>query len=390
MQGDFQILLDSLRTGQTSTGPTLLCVCPNSKAVVDAAVSVFAAENIPLLFVATLNQVDTDGGYTGWTPLLFRGYVEEQIQRTGNTSSVFLCLDHGGPWKKRTHQRQYESESDCMSAVQNSIEACVQAGYTVFHIDATGHPSGAPAAKSTEALVDETIALQGFAESISDRQLFFEVGTREDGLGHAALGIFEDFLHRYDSTVRNNNLAQATFVVGDVGTNLRDTRADELRIRHMVALARKHGALLKAHYSDDIINKSSFPRLGVGAANIGPGLSGVEYSALHSLYKLDTAMSRREQHPLDIAIISALERAGYWGELVGEDADSFRTTPANIPVLGYAARYVWQDSDVDGERNELYERVAVAVDAGSLVNDALEAYLKDYISAFRLDNLQVR
>ena len=44
---------------------TLLAVCPNSEAVLEAAVKVAAANNMPMLFAATLNQVDRDGGYTG-------------------------------------------------------------------------------------------------------------------------------------------------------------------------------------------------------------------------------------------------------------------------------------------------------------------------------------
>lgn len=47
---------------------TLLTVCPNSDAVLEAAIKVAAASNMPMLFAATLNQVDRDGGYTalGW------------------------------------------------------------------------------------------------------------------------------------------------------------------------------------------------------------------------------------------------------------------------------------------------------------------------------------
>ncbi|MCS7260370.1 MAG: class II D-tagatose-bisphosphate aldolase, non-catalytic subunit, partial [Anaerolineae bacterium] len=59
---------------------TLLAACPNSAAVLEAAVKVAAANNLPMLFAATLNQVDRDGGYTGWTPQTFvtaiRHYAE--------------------------------------------------------------------------------------------------------------------------------------------------------------------------------------------------------------------------------------------------------------------------------------------------------------------------
>jgi D-tagatose-1,6-bisphosphate aldolase subunit GatZ/KbaZ len=50
---------------------SLLAACPNSAAVLEAAVLVAARNNVPMLFAATLNQVDRDGGYTGWTPAQF-------------------------------------------------------------------------------------------------------------------------------------------------------------------------------------------------------------------------------------------------------------------------------------------------------------------------------
>ena len=58
---------------------TLLAVCPNSDAVLEAAIKVAAANNTPMLFAATLNQVDRDGGYTGWTP---RSFVARMPQNT--------------------------------------------------------------------------------------------------------------------------------------------------------------------------------------------------------------------------------------------------------------------------------------------------------------------
>ena len=60
-----------------SASITLLAVCPNSEAVLEAAVKTAAACQAPMLFAATLNQVDTDGGYTGWTPAAFVRKMED-------------------------------------------------------------------------------------------------------------------------------------------------------------------------------------------------------------------------------------------------------------------------------------------------------------------------
>ena len=50
---------------ETGYAPTLLAVCPNSKAVLEAAILAASRNYTPMLFAATLNQVDRDGGYTG-------------------------------------------------------------------------------------------------------------------------------------------------------------------------------------------------------------------------------------------------------------------------------------------------------------------------------------
>ncbi len=50
---------------------TLLAICPNSEAVLEAAILSALRNNAPMLFAATLNQVDRDKGYTGWTQLEF-------------------------------------------------------------------------------------------------------------------------------------------------------------------------------------------------------------------------------------------------------------------------------------------------------------------------------
>lgn len=381
---DFEPLFQSLTAKPPGHRPTLLCVCPNSSAVVDAATSIFAKENIPLFFVATLNQVDTDGGYTGWTPSQLAEYVDQKQRATGRANPVYLCLDHGGPWKKHTHHQLHSSHAECLHAVKDSIRACVIAGYSLLHLDATGTPPGSEPTDDTDSLVDLTLELQSFAESISTHPLHFEVGTREDGLGSEAVDLFASFVNTYSQECTRTNLSQPAFYVGDIGTTLKDAQADESRIDPMVAISSQHNALLKAHYSDDIINKSSFPKLGVGAANIGPGLSGIEHAAVRSLFKFD-----RDQpsiHPFDKAAIHAIRKHDA-SSLPEINAAAYPQNPNDVARVGYAVRYVWNDPDVAAARAELYARVSDRVDPGKIVNLQLEDYLKNYIDAFRLNEI---
>ena len=56
---------------QTGVKRTIFAVCPNSIAVIKASFRSAKRNNAPIYFAATLNQVDSDGGYTGLTQKQF-------------------------------------------------------------------------------------------------------------------------------------------------------------------------------------------------------------------------------------------------------------------------------------------------------------------------------
>ena len=128
-------LLDLRRSGQAQV--TLLAVCPNSAAVLEAAVKVAAENGAPMLLAATLNQVDLDGGYTGWSPSAFVQRTHQLAVAHGCEGSVYACLDHGGPWLKDSHAQRGLSLDETMAEVKLSLTACIEAGYQLLHMDPT-------------------------------------------------------------------------------------------------------------------------------------------------------------------------------------------------------------------------------------------------------------
>ncbi|HNY15544.1 MAG TPA: class II D-tagatose-bisphosphate aldolase, non-catalytic subunit, partial [Bacteroidales bacterium] len=64
-----EFLLEGIRSLEATTGikRTIFAACPNSLAVIRAALKSAKRNNSPIKFAATLNQVDDDGGYTGLT-----------------------------------------------------------------------------------------------------------------------------------------------------------------------------------------------------------------------------------------------------------------------------------------------------------------------------------
>lgn len=79
---------------------TLLAVCPNSENVLKAALRAAKRTHAPIKFAATLNQVDIDGGYTGWTQYDLVRKIKEQSYSIGYSGPIIVAVDHGGPWLK--------------------------------------------------------------------------------------------------------------------------------------------------------------------------------------------------------------------------------------------------------------------------------------------------
>ncbi len=377
---------------------TLLAVCPNSEAVTRAALQAAQDANAPLLFAATLNQVDRDGGYTGWTPTALAEFVRAETERMGLDGPVLLGLDHGGPWAKDTHRRDDLDYEATMTAVKRSITACVEAGYDLLHLDPTVDrrlPSGTPV--PIDAIVERTVELMRHAEAArraADRPpLTYEVGTEEVSGGLQSEDRFRSFLDQLDEALRAHDLPPPTFVVGDVGTTLAGEGFDADRARRLTAAATDRvGALLKGHYTDDVTTPESYPLSGMGGANVGPGLSAVETNALRELASL-------EQHlGTDSGFVEALRDAvvdsGRWRKWLTpeEEERDFGDLPEERRrwLVDTGSRYVWTHPAVEAARERLYENVAPYRNAEAYVQWRLKTAILRYMHAFNLIDLNDR
>ena len=74
-------------------------ICSAHPIVIEAALRhALAHDDAMVLFEATCNQVNQDGGYTGMTPAEFVVYVHELAQSTGfGAARIVLGGDHLGP-----------------------------------------------------------------------------------------------------------------------------------------------------------------------------------------------------------------------------------------------------------------------------------------------------
>lgn len=378
---------------------TLLAACPNSAAVLEAAVLTAARNGMPMLFAATLNQVDLDGGYTGWTPAAFAAAIEQARAKYGCTTPLLACLDHGGPWLKDRHTADGLSLDATMQAVRDSLTACIEAGYALLHIDPTVDrtlPADAPV--PIESVVERTVDLMAHAERERARlgapPIAYEVGTEEVHGGLVDMSNFTHFLSALEQGLQGVGLSDVwpAFIVGKVGTDLHTSFFDPASAEQLYDLVAPRGSLVKGHYTDWVENPEAYPATGMGGANVGPEFTTAEYLALRELSAREADMLRggsRRPTQLLAALEAAVERSGRWRKWLQPDEVGrplATLSPARRDwLVQTSARYIWTDPAVQAERAALYASLAgVLPDPNAFVVERIALSMDRYITPFHL------
>jgi len=379
---------------------TLLAVCPNSAAVLEAAVVAASRNQAPMLFAATLNQVDRDGGYTGWTPQAFVQAMHDCAARIGWQGPLYPCLDHGGPWLKDLHTIKGLTLDETMSEVKASLVACLEAGYRLLHIDPTVDrtlPPGQP--PDIEVVVARTVELIAHAEAERQRlgllPVDYEVGTEEVHGGLVDFGNFERFIGGLREGLAARGLAHAwpCFIVGKVGTDLHTTFFDPDSARRLYEIVAPLGSLIKGHYTDWVENPRAYPETGMGGANVGPEFTAAEFLALADLEEKEQLMCRARPGMEASHFMRALEGAvvasGRWKKwlLPEEEGCEFADLPAERRswLAQTGARYIWTAPGVVEARRRLYANLRLLMaDPHRYVVERIVSVIDRYLNAFNL------
>jgi D-tagatose-1,6-bisphosphate aldolase subunit GatZ/KbaZ len=375
------------------TKKTLLAVCPNSESVTRAALRAAKQANAPLLLAATLNQVDRDGGYTGLTPKQLTEFVEKEAETIGLTSPVYTCLDHGGPWLKDKHKTENYSYDKTMAEVKITLEACIDAGYALLHIDPTvdirlGNDEPIP----IDLVVERTLEMIEHAEKYRTENNYpaisYEVGTEEVHGGLANMDSFDQFLKGLDDGLKEKGLESSwpCFVVGKVGTDLHTSLFDPEVARKLTDRVRPYGALIKGHYSDYVDNPEDYPLSGMGGANVGPEYTEEEFIALMELLKLENKIGKSSG--LKDALKNAVIESNRWQKWLSkeEKGRNFEelTDKRQLWLMRTCSRYIWTAPKVLEARKTLYKNLEGYRDADAFVLWHLQKSIMKYYHNFNL------
>ena len=379
---------------------TLLAVYPSSPAVLEAAIMAASHNNAPMLFATTLNQIDRDGGYTGWTQKAFVEALQAYASQYKCSTSLYPCLAHGGPWLKDSHALNNLSLNDTMLALKASLTASLQAGYKLLHIDPVA-VCMLPSHSSDRVDVGIAISAELIAYAEAERVCLnlppvdYEVSTTDVHGRPANLSNVERFVEGLHEELAKQNLLHAwpCFIVANVGTDLSTNCIDKEFAARLYDTVAPYGSLIKGHYTDWVTNPHDYPPAGIGGANVGQELITEEYMALAELEAREQAMCqyRPKMHPslflktLEAAIVSS-GRWKKWIQPEEKGCDFIELTPQRrLWLTQTSARYAWNDPAVVIARKNLYENVQrVMKEPHQYVVERIAVAIERYISAFNL------
>jgi D-tagatose-1,6-bisphosphate aldolase subunit GatZ/KbaZ len=385
---------------------TLLSVSPNSPAVLEAAVRCAAQHNTPMLFSASLNAVDCDGGYTTWSPADFVYQMYSYAHKYAWRGPLYPCLEHCGPWLKDSHITANLGYEQAMLETKLSLAACVSAGYQLIHIDTTIDRRLPPSQMmQVERMAPRTIELIQYAEEVRNRctlsPIAYEAASEEVQGGLVNFNKFQIFLSNLRSSMSSLRLMEAwpVFFVADVGTGLFKSEFSPASANRVYTATAPTGALAMAHYTDWVDDPSLYPQAGVGCANLGAELTAEEVHALQDLCEHETEVLAGNTQIAPSNFLETLEQAVIasqcWKKwLPAEEKDKEFADlglPRQIRLIEGLAHYVWGEPSVKAARQNLYDNLSsVMTDPQSYVVDRIVAVIEKYISAFNMHDLLAR
>lgn len=243
---------------------------PMSHRIIDSLVNYTEEKQRPIMIIASRNQIDKDSGYVMTTSDL-----QKKIKKN---NYLKICRDHCGPYFLDNEKEL--SLPDALSATKYTIEADIENGFDLIHID------------TSRCVTPYNIAEELFNFALKlNSNIEFEFGTEEN------IGV-ETSVKKYKESVNfAKNFANVKFVVAQTGSLVMENKqlgkTNASILKKLVDVANKNNILLKEHNADYLTKDqiSLRKQTGVHAMNIAPQLGVVETKTILDLadqYGVDT------------------------------------------------------------------------------------------------------
>ena len=346
-----------------------------------------------VLFEATCNQVNQDGGYTGMKPADFVTFVRGIAKQVGfDDARIVLGGDHLGPnpWTSL-------DADEAMAKAEVMVGAYVAAGFRKIHLDCSMSCAGDPTPLPEAEIVRRAVRLARTAESAAvGEPPVYVIGTEVpvpggateaiEGLAvtspQAALATIE--AHRQAFVAAGLQDAWKRVIASVVQPGVEFDHHNVIDYGPEDAQALSHaitsvpGMVYEAHSTDyqtrDALRalvKDHFAIL-----KVGPGLTFAMREALWALDAMDKELTP-EHHQArlrDTVLERMRERPKYWERYYRPNGNGANGKQLTIDLqysLSDRVRYYWPDPVIEAARVKLFENLSANPPPISLISQHL-------------------
>ena len=344
--------IQKIRTEGEKT-PVLVAFCFSDELPLKACLAGCQAAGAVPVIMATFNQVNTDGGYSGLTAGEFVRRVMRLAAEAGYDGPLVFGRDHGGPFIIEA-RKQYSRQAE-MQWVKKNITCDLEAGFSCWHADGTsGRDDELVDGKlPVEEIADATLDLIRFCESERKRlgigPIAYEVGSEEQQGGLTAPDSFERYLQLMDQGMQGAGLEEAglDFVVAQTGTHMKlyyesarrqfeliqdGFKPGQVDILDRIAAryrSPRHTLLFTQHYSDHVspADAVALRRFGAGKVNFGPEMTMPELKQLLDWDKMEREALQKSGRESEAAGFRAVllehldRRPDFWQKFMPADPE---------------------------------------------------------------------
>lgn len=240
----------------------LLAIGPMSSEIIEAVFYYSNFYRVPLMLIASKNQIDYAGGYVNyWTTKEYMDFIRE-MRKAYPMAQVKICRDHCGPGFNGNYD---------LKDVYRTIDEDIKTGFDLIHIDFCKHKG-----TRDEKLAESKKAILHILKKKPKIEL--EIGTDEnEGTNYSLpnlkewereINFFQKFCKPTFYVVQTGSLVMEINQVGNFNKSFTEK---------VSKLVRSKGLKLKEHNADYLSREEVKERMGmVDAMNIAPQLGVVQ------------------------------------------------------------------------------------------------------------------
>ena len=406
------LIKTNIKLLRNNEGATLLGIGPMSETMIRASLELADEKDFPLMFIASRNQVDSDGfgaGYVnGWNQERFVGDIAKIAKEIDFKGLYYFCRDHGGPWQRDEERNAHLEENEAMELGKKSYYEDIKNGFDLLMIDPTKDPFQIGKVIPLDVVLKRTVELIEYCEKTRKElgvgEISYEVGTEETNGGLTTTETYEKFINELNEELDRRNLPHPIFIVGQTGTLTRKAEQvghfDYDNAKELANMAFKYNVGVKEHNGDYMVYEDLIKHLPahVTATNVAPEFGTVETGAIKKLADLEKFAYDKglidEISSIEKIITEGAVKSRRWEKWVSNEFKSMKTeeildnSEFSEEIFTLGGHYTFNNEDVKNERAKLMNNInKLGLDGEKFVKEIIKESINRYAVGFNMIGL---